>query len=108
MKKLIILLFLIFSVNAFSAMVPSVCANLVVTQIKTINTSLTGSAETEAIAMWTAICTGIINHIKTSADLNLQAGDIPVPALGLIGALPGAPVTGAAVTSAILLPMRIQ
>ena len=107
MKKLSILLFLIFSVEAFPALSDSVCANLVVTEIKTINTALSGAAETEAIAMWTAICKGILDHIKTSADINLSAGDITVPSLGLFDSL-AAPVTGTALIAPVLLSGKIQ
>ena len=98
---------MIFSAESFSALSNSVCGSLVVAEIKTINTALTGDAETQAITMWTAICKGILDHIKASADINLLAGDISVPALGLIDSTAN-PVTGTALIAPVLLSGKIQ
>jgi len=107
MKNLFIICFLLLSFNVEAALSNSVCASLVVTEIKTINTGLTGAAEAEAITFWTAICKGLLTHIKTSADINLGAGDIVVPGLGLLDSF-ALPVTGAAASSAVILPGKIQ
>ncbi len=108
MKKiLLVICFLIFSLNVKAALSDSVCGNLVVTEIKTIVTSLTGAAETEAIALWTAICKGILDHIKASGDINLAAGDISVPGAGLLDSVSG-PVTGTALIAPVLLTGKIQ
>lgn len=105
--KLVIVFCFLLSGNCFAALSNSVCANLVVTEIKVINPALTGTAETEAIAMWTAICKGILDHIKASADINLMAGDITVPSLGLFDSIP-APVTGSALNAPVVLSNKIQ
>lgn len=108
MKKIILLIVLIIGIpQTYGALSNSVCAGLVVDEIKILNTGLTGAAETQAISYWTAICKGLLDHIKASADINLLAGDIPVPALGLLDSL-SLPVTGAAVSGPALLTGKIQ
>ena len=102
-----LLIFFLITSNCYAALNDTVCANLVVAQIKLVNTGLTGAAETEAKTYWTAICKGILDHIKTSGDLNLGAGDISVPGLGLLDSVAG-PVTGTAQSSAAILTGKIQ
>jgi len=84
-----------------------VCSNLVVAELKILNPQITGTVETNLKATWTGICKGILDHLKASADINLLAGDITVPGLGLLDSVSG-PVTGSALSSAALLPGKIQ
>lgn len=105
--KFLFLIFFLFSFNSYAVLNENVCASLVVTELKTTNT-VTPAQEARMITQWTAICKGLITHIKTAADLNFLAGDIPVPSAGLISQLPGVPVTGAAQNAASLLVGKIQ
>lgn len=107
MKKILILFFVFAPLGSPAALNETTCANLVVTELKTILPNITGIEETLLISRWEKICKGIITHIQTSADINLLAGDITVPALGLFDSIP-APVTGSALNAPVLLPGKIQ
>lgn len=105
MKYLVIFLFFIsFSVRA--ALSDSACATAIVNQLKSANPNLTGNAEAQAISSWTLICSGINTYIRANADINLVAGDITVPALGLTTTV--GPVSGAALNAPSILSGRIQ
>ena len=54
----------------------------------------------------TAVSTAVINHLKNNADIDLQAGDIPIPAQGLLYS--GTPITGSATNTAKTLSTRIK
>lgn len=56
-----------------------------------------GVAVSDAVLeqMWQAVANDIVNEIKTNGDIDLEAADITVPALGLFDSVP-APVTGSA------------
>jgi len=56
----------VISINIKAATSDSVCAGLVVTEIKKINASGTDAF---LIPYWTAICKGILDHLKASADI---------------------------------------
>lgn len=45
-------------------------ANLIVTQLKSINSEIVGSEETRLIAVWEKILTGDINHLTGSGGTN--------------------------------------
>jgi len=65
-KILILILLFLMTYSVFSATDESVCATLVVTQIKTVNPQ---AQDAQLIPFWTAICKGILDHLKTSADV---------------------------------------
>jgi hypothetical protein len=54
-----------------------------------------------------AIAQSVYDEITQNADLNLLAGDIPVPASGILDSVSG-PCTGSAQSSAVVLPTRIR
>lgn len=107
MKGFLFIVFLVFSAPAICQLDETTCSNLVVTELKIANPNLSGAAETQAKTYWAAICKGLINHIKTAGQINLSAGDIVVPGLGLLDSVSG-PVTGSAQNSATILSGKIQ
>jgi len=54
----------------------------------------------------TAVSTSIINHMIANTTITLQAGNIGVPALGLLDSV-GSPCTGAAVNAAVILNTKV-
>lgn len=76
---------LLFSLECHAVLSDSVCANMVVTNLKTINGPI---AEPQAIQYWTQICKGILDHIKASALVG------PFPAGTLKDSVTNAPITG--------------
>lgn len=79
--KTLILLISLFSFNSKAALSESVCGPLVVAEIKKINPSM---AEPEAIIMWTAICKGILDHIKADGETETTTASFGVPTPGVI------------------------
>lgn len=68
MKKIILIIFItLFSRSTFSALNASACANLVKTEIANLNPSAGSSPY--VLEYWTAICKGIIDHIKAAAEV---------------------------------------
>ena len=57
--------------------------------------------------VWKRVAESNKEHISANADIDLQAGDIPVPATGIKDSL-NAPCTGAAATGAKNLTTRIK
>lgn len=57
--------------------------------------------------MWQEIAQDIIDEFKNHADINLAAGDIEVPALGLFDST-SQPVTGQAVNAPKILTGKIE
>lgn len=56
---------------------------------------------------WIKVAEACKEHLQGNADIDLQAGDIPVPGAGLKDSL-NAPVTGSAQSGAKLLSTRIK
>lgn len=69
---------------------------------------MTGPENAQLQAFMEAIANAIINEIKVNGDIVLTAGNITIPALGLISGAPGAPVTGSAVNAAVTLTTKIN
>jgi len=71
MKKLLIIISILFSFNLYAAMSASSCSTKVVTYLKTLNPEITGPAETQMIGFWTQICQGIIDEIQGNASVTV-------------------------------------
>ena len=54
----------------------------------------------------TAVSTAVINHFKNNCDIDLQAGDVVVPAAGLTYS--GNPIAGSAMNSAKTISSRLK
>lgn len=67
MKTYVFIFLALFSFNAKAALDESVCATLVTTELKALNSEI---LEPRLIPYWTAICKGILNHIKAAAVVN--------------------------------------
>lgn len=70
--------------------------------------NMTAPEKAEMQAKWEIVADEMIKYFKTNMDINLSAGDIPVPSTGLISASPGSPVTGSALNGPTLIAGRIQ
>ena len=70
--------------------------------------SMSAGEKTQLENFCKAIALEIVNEFKNNADIQLLAGDIPVPSTGLVSAAPGAPVTGSAVTGPVTLTTKIK
>ena len=88
MRFMIIIMF-ILPITVKANLSESACATMVVNELKTVNPSLN---EAQAIAMWTKVCKGILDHIKASAQVG------PFPAGTLKDSLNN-PVTGSTGTA---------
>lgn len=65
MKKLILIIALFFlTETTFAAMNEATCATLIIAEIKKENPS---ADDARLLPFWTAICKGLIDHMKTSA-----------------------------------------
>lgn len=65
----IFIVFVIVIVSSFksnAALSESGCASLIVTNLKSENNKIDATEETRLTTYWTAICKGILDHIKTS------------------------------------------
>lgn len=58
---------LLISFNSYAALDESVCANLVKTELEKINSS---ASKPYVLQYWTAICKGILDHIKQAAQVS--------------------------------------
>ncbi len=85
MKSVLIIVLLFTSINSFAATSDSVCADLVTTEIKAINPDANKALLTP---YWTAICKGILDHLKADADVTpgtfIDGQSSPVTGLGKI------------------------
>lgn len=73
-------------------MIASAMATLIVNNLKASNPKITGQAETDLLNSWTQICTGMISHITSAAQVtstgtavvSTAPGTAPVTATGTI------------------------
>ena len=78
MRNLIILLFLIISLDVFGAMDETRCGDAIVAAIKIKNPSITGAGETDLKDYWKIICKEIILEITNNMEITTT-----VPVIGV-------------------------
>jgi hypothetical protein len=72
--------------------------------------ALAGADDARLRELCKAIADEVIKEVKNHADLDLEAGDIPVDPGTFVenNPVPATPITGVGTSQAVILPMRIK